>query len=88
MVRIRFDADGLKRRRELAGLSQGELAALLDIREGTYRSYESADRQPKEPTIAVMACLFGIEPCELMRVETDTEADVMWLEHQLALRRG
>lgn len=88
MVRIRFDADGLRRRREASGLNQGELAALLGMREGTYRSYESAARQPKEPAVSAMACLFGIEPCELMRVEVDTEADAVWLEHQLALRRG
>lgn len=63
MVRIRFDAGGLRRRRELSGLAQGELAALLGMREGTYRSYESAARQPKEGAVAAMACLFSIEPC-------------------------
>lgn len=63
MVRIRFDAGSLRRRRELSGLAQGELAALLGMREGTYRSYESAACQPKEGAVAAMACLFGIELC-------------------------
>lgn len=88
MIRLRFDAGGLRRRRVLSGLSQGELAALLDMREGTYRSYESGARQPKERAVSAMAFLFGVEPCELMSVEVDTGADIMWLEHQIALRRG
>lgn len=48
-------AVGLRCRREALGLSRADLAALLDINEGTVRSWEIAKSEPRDPLSVHMA---------------------------------
>ena len=82
MIRIVFDAEGLKRRRKSLGLTQGDLSSAMGISVSALRSYELGYRKPGRGHLEKMAKYLGIEGCELCRLEADNAADICWLMHE------
>jgi len=83
MIRMVFDAEGLKRRRESLGLTQGGLSSAMGISASSLRSYELGYRKPSMENLEKMAKSLGIEGCELYRLEVDNKADIYWLLHEV-----
>lgn len=83
MIRMVFDAEGLKQRRESLGLTQGDLSSVMGISVSSLRSYELGYRKPSKGHLEKMARYLGIEGCELYRLEVDNKADIYWLLHEV-----
>lgn len=83
MIRMVFDAEGLKRRRESLGLTQDDLSSGMGISTSSLRPYELGYRKPSMENLEKMAKYLGIEGCELYRLEVDNKADIYWLLHEV-----
>ena len=58
--------DNLRKYRKLAGLTAKDLAAQIDIRYGTYVSYETAGKEPKLETLCKIAAALHVSIDELL----------------------
>ncbi len=64
----------MKRNRERLGISQYELAELLDVSSDTVAKIESGKRFPSEKTLDKLATVFTVEPYQLF-IDNDEPFD-------------
>ena len=68
--------------RKKNGLSQTELANMLNVAQGTVSGYENGKYDPDSATLAKMAQIFGVTVGALIGTEENeqkTEADEIWI---------
>lgn len=75
--------------RKKNGLSQTELANMLNVAQGTVSGYENGKYDPDSATLAKMAQIFGVTVGSLIGTEEKqdtTEADEVWILREKARR--
>ena len=65
-----MNIENLKTARKKSGMTQHEVAAFLNIGDGTYTNYEQGNREPKGDTIVTLANLFGVTTDYLLGRDT------------------
>ena len=63
--------ENLRKYREMAGLTAKDLAAQIDMRYGTYVSYETAGKEPRYDTLKKIAAALHVSIDKLLEYETD-----------------
>lgn len=70
----------LKQLREQKGLSQYEIAPLLDVTQATYANYELEKTQPTIETLCKIADYYGVSLDYLCEHETKNKIDLGFLD--------